>query len=97
MCSFKTGVAIETGNCELVKMVLEEVDQNGKIKDGKILSVRYNTQFNLDFQCLLLCVYWHDGLNNRNKIELFYLSHTRLYRDYITSSEMYSLHLTHPK
>ncbi len=41
MCSFKTGVAIETGNCELVKMVLEEVDQNGKIKDGKILSVRY--------------------------------------------------------
>ncbi len=56
MCSFKTGVAIETGNCELVKMVLEEVDQNGKIKDGKILSVRYNTQFNLDFQCLLLCV-----------------------------------------
>ncbi len=28
---------------------------------------------------------------------LFYLSHTRLYREYITSSEMYSLHLTHPK
>ncbi len=27
----------------------------------------------------------------------FYLSHTRLYREYITSSEMYSLHLTHPK
>ncbi len=26
-----------------------------------------------------------------------YLSHTRLYRDYITSSDMYSLHLTHPK
>ncbi len=26
-----------------------------------------------------------------------YLSHTRLYREYITSSEMYSLHLTHPK
>ncbi len=34
---------IETGNCELVKMVLKDVDQNGKIKDGKILSVRYNT------------------------------------------------------
>ncbi len=27
----------------------------------------------------------------------FYLSHTRLYREYITSSEMYSMHLTHPK
>ncbi len=27
----------------------------------------------------------------------FFLSHTRLYREYITSSEMYSLHLTHPK
>ncbi len=27
----------------------------------------------------------------------FYLSHTQLYREYITSSEMYSLHLTHPK
>ncbi len=26
----------------------------------------------------------------------FYLSHTRLYREYITNSEMYSLHLTHP-
>ncbi len=26
-----------------------------------------------------------------------YLSHTQLYREYITSSEMYSLHLTHPK
>ncbi len=25
------------------------------------------------------------------------MSHTRLYREYITSSEMYSLHLTHPK
>ncbi len=30
-------------------------------------------------------------------IEFFYLSHTRLYSEYITSSEMYSLHLTHPK
>ncbi len=30
-------------------------------------------------------------------VGLFYLSHTRLYREYITSSEMYSLHLTHPK
>ncbi len=28
---------------------------------------------------------------------IFYLSHTKLYREYITSSEMYSLHLTHPK
>ncbi len=28
---------------------------------------------------------------------IFYLSHTQLYREYITSSEMYSLHLTHPK
>ncbi len=28
---------------------------------------------------------------------IFYLSHTRLYREYITSSEMFSLHLTHPK
>ncbi len=28
--------------------------------------------------------------------DFFYLSHTRLYREYITS-EMYSLHLTHPK
>ncbi len=27
----------------------------------------------------------------------FYLSHTQLYREYITSSEMYSLNLTHPK
>ncbi len=27
----------------------------------------------------------------------FHLSHTRLYREYITSSEMYYLHLTHPK
>ncbi len=27
----------------------------------------------------------------------FYLSHTQLHREYITSSEMYSLHLTHPK
>ncbi len=27
----------------------------------------------------------------------FFLSHTQLYREYITSSEMYSLHLTHPK
>ncbi len=26
-----------------------------------------------------------------------YLSHTQLHREYITSSEMYSLHLTHPK
>ncbi len=31
------------------------------------------------------------------RLRLFYLSHTQLYRDYITSSEMYSLHLTHPK
>ncbi len=31
------------------------------------------------------------------RLRLFYLSHTRLYREYITSSEMYSLHLTHPK
>ncbi len=30
-------------------------------------------------------------------IIIFYLSHTRLYREYITSSEMYSLHLTHSK
>ncbi len=29
--------------------------------------------------------------------DYFYLSHTQLYREYITSSEMYSLHLTHPK
>ncbi len=29
-----------------------------------------------------------------DKIRLFYLSHTQLYREYITSSEMYSLHLT---
>ncbi len=28
---------------------------------------------------------------------IFYLSHTQLHREYITSSEMYSLHLTHPK
>ncbi len=28
---------------------------------------------------------------------LFYLSHTQLHREYIASSEMYSLHLTHPK
>ncbi len=76
MCSFKTGgfcpsmfsrierqlMSGKTGNCELAKMELEDVNQNGKIKDGKILSVRYNTQFNLDFQCLLLCVYWRDGL-----------------------------------
>ncbi len=27
---------------------------------------------------------------------IFYLSHTQLHREYITSSEMYSLHLTHP-
>ncbi len=40
--------AIETRNSEIVKMVLEDMDQNGKIKEGKILSVRYNT-FNLDF------------------------------------------------
>ncbi len=31
------------------------------------------------------------------RLRLFYLSHTQLYREYITSSEMYSLHLTHPK
>ncbi len=29
--------------------------------------------------------------------DYFYLSHTQLHREYITSSEMYSLHLTHPK
>ncbi len=46
----------KTGNCELVKMVLEDMDKNGQIRDGKILSV-HNTQFNLDIQCLLLCVY----------------------------------------
>ncbi len=34
---------------------------------------------------------------NNLKIRFFYLSHTRLYREYITSGEMYSLHLTHPK
>ncbi len=39
----------------------------------------------------------HSLFTPKNRIELFYLSHTRLYRDYITSSEMYSLHLTHPK
>ncbi len=49
--------AIETGNCELVKMVLKEVYLNGKIKDSKILSVRYNTWFNLDFQCLFITVF----------------------------------------
>ncbi len=27
----------------------------------------------------------------------FYLSHTQLHREYITSSEMYSLHLTHSR
>ncbi len=27
----------------------------------------------------------------------FFYSHTQSYREYITSSEMYSLHLTHPK
>ncbi len=32
-----------------------------------------------------------------DRIDFFYLSHTRLYREYITSSEMYYLHLTHPK
>ncbi len=32
-----------TPGTEAVKMVLEDVDHNGKIKDGKILSVRYNT------------------------------------------------------
>ncbi len=31
------------------------------------------------------------------RLDYFYLSHTQLYREYITSSEMYSLHLTHPK
>ncbi len=31
------------------------------------------------------------------RLRFFYLSHTRLYREYITSSEMYSLHFTHPK
>ncbi len=31
------------------------------------------------------------------RLRLFYLSHTQLHREYITSSEMYSLHLTHPK
>ncbi len=31
------------------------------------------------------------------RLRLFYLSHALLYREYITSSEMYSLHLTHPK
>ncbi len=28
---------------------------------------------------------------------IYYLSHTQLHREYLTSSEMYSLHLTHPK
>ncbi len=57
-------LAIETGNCELVKMVLENVDQNGQIKDGKIL-FRYNTQFNLGFQCLFLCLLtWWFGHNS---------------------------------
>ncbi len=35
---------------------------NWSSQNGKILSVRYTTQFNLDFQCLLLCVYWRDDL-----------------------------------
>ncbi len=30
-------------------------------------------------------------------VDYFYLSLTQLHREYITSSEMYSLHLTHPK
>ncbi len=30
-------------------MVLEDVDPNGKIKDGKILSVRYNNSLILTF------------------------------------------------
>ncbi len=36
-------------------------------------------------------------MNLKVKVRLFYLPHARLYREYITSSEMYSLHLTHPK
>ncbi len=36
-------------------------------------------------------------LGVRLRLRLFYLSHTQLYREYITSSEMYSLYLTHPK
>ncbi len=38
------------------------------------------------------------GITSKNiRLRLFFLSHTRLYREYITSSEMYSLHLTHLK
>ncbi len=37
------------------------------------------------------------GFTAVKKIDYFYLSHTQLYREYITSSEMCSLHLTHPK
>ncbi len=40
----------------------------------------------------------HERFGVKIKIKTnFYLSHTQLYREYITSSEMYSLHLTHPK
>ncbi len=42
----------------------------------------------------LSCVLWN---THTLKIYFFFWSHTRLYREYITSSEMYSLHLTHPK
>ncbi len=46
----------------------------------------------------LLC-YRHSGsfFLHLHFFKFFYLSHTQLYREYITSSEMYSLHLTHPK
>ncbi len=38
-----------------------------------------------------------DWLLSRMLSRLRLLSHTQLHREYITSSEMYSLHLTHPK
>ncbi len=41
---------------------------------------------------MYLCIYF-----KIKRYDYFYLSHTQLHREYITSSEMYSLHLTHPK
>ncbi len=31
------------------------------------------------------------------KIKIIFICHTQLHREYTTSSEMYSVHLTHPK
>ncbi len=67
--------------------------QNKKGNCDFLTSIQWSERLDAFHWFLLNC----QQLNCSSNYFNFYLSHTRLYREYITSSEMYSLHLTHPK